>query len=124
VFRNDDQAWLFHRGTWTRIVNPLYMRVPDDVIVRRQSLHEYRRRWWKLGPTFLYPDYSGILLSTYAYEGTRNLPEFMIWINAPGTSVMMYAQDLPDLLQVLNMFAPLVLSGIFTDIYLRGQQKE
>lgn len=122
--RMNEKAWLFHRGTWKQIKNPLPSRESPDVIDRRQSLYEYRRRWWTFGPTFLYPDYSGLLLYTYIYEGTRDLPTFLIWMNACGLSEIIYAQDLPDLLEILDRLAPLVITGIFVDVYKRSQQRE
>ncbi|OLB42499.1 MAG: hypothetical protein AUH05_06905 [Ktedonobacter sp. 13_2_20CM_53_11] len=95
--QTNEKAWMRHRGKWFEIANPLYGLNAPDAENRRQSLQgEYRRRWWTVGPTFLYPDYSGILLYTYAYEGRRNLPAYI----------------------------SLVLIGIFVDIYRRGQEVE
>ena len=64
------------------------------------------------------------MLYTYTYEGTRNLPRFLIWMNALGMSEIIYAQDLPDLLEILACLAPLVLSGFFVYVYRQSQRKE
>jgi len=82
----------------------------------------YRRRWWRLGPAYLYPNYTGILISTYAYVGTRNLPAFLIWIDTPGMSTHVYARDLPDLIEVLSMLAPIVFTGILADVYQQSHK--
>lgn len=78
----------------------------------------------RIGPTFLYPNYSGFLIYTYAYTGSGNLPEYLLWIDDMGLNVAIYVRDLPDLLQVLALLAPLVFTGIFVDIYRRSQEKE
>ena len=123
--QTNEKAWMRHRGKWFEIANPLYGLNAPDAENRRQSLQgEYRRRWWTVGPTFLYPDYSGILLYTYAYEGRRNLPAYMIWIYAMGQDIAVYAREFPDLLDVLNSFTSLVLVGIFVDICQRSQVVE
>ena len=123
MLATNEKAWLFHRGKWTKIKNPLYGKEAPDAVDRRRSVEDYRRKWWKLGPAYLYPNYTGIVLSTYAYVGTRNLPEFLIWIRAIGMSTTLYAQDLPDLLQVLASLAPIVLTSMFTDLYQRSQKE-
>ena len=120
----NEKVWLFHRGTWTKITNPLDGRETPDTYYRRQSLKEYTHKWWEWGPTFLYPNYSGLLVYTYTYSGTRNLPKYLIWINGIGQNRTIYAQDLPDLLEVLALLAPLVLTGIFVDIYRQSRKKE
>ena len=124
MLATNEKAWLFHRGKWTMIKNPLYGKEIPDGNERRSSLQEYRRRWWRIGPTFLYPSYSGILIYTYAYTGGGNLPEYLVWIADMGLNVAIYARDLPDLLEVLALLTPLVFTGIFVDIYRRSQEKE
>ena len=124
MLQTNEKAWMRHRGKWIEIANPLYGIDSPDANDRRQSLREYRRKWWTVGPTFLYPDYHGILIYTYIYEGRRNLPAYMIWVHAMGQDMALYAQEFPDLLDVLNSFTSLVLIGIFVDLYRRGQQRE
>ena len=120
MLQTNEKAWMRRRGGWTEINNPLYGVDSPDANDRRQSLREYRRKWWNVGPTFLYPDYNGILIYTYIYEGRRKLPAYMIWIHARGQDVALYAHDFPDLLDVLNELTPLVLIGLFVDLYERG----
>lgn len=120
----NEKAWLFHRGKWTIVKNPLYRKEIPDGNERRSSLQEYRRKWWRIGPTFLYPNYSGILIYTYAYTGSRNLPEYLVWIDSKGLNVTIFAKDLPDLFDVLALLAPLVLTGLFVDLYRRSQEEE
>jgi hypothetical protein len=123
--QTNEKAWMRHRGRWVEIANPLFGIDSPDADDRRQSLiGEYRRKWWTVGPTFLYPDYYGILIYTYAYVGKRNLPAYMIWIHAMGLNMALYAREFPDLLDVLNSFTSLVLIGLFVDLYRRGQEKE
>lgn len=124
MLATNEKAWLFHHGKWTIIKNPLYGKEAPDGNDRRNSLQEYRRKWWRIGPTFLYPNYSGILIYTYAYTGIRNFPEYLVWIEAGGLNVTIYAKDFPDLLEVLALLTPLVFTGIFVDIYRRSQEKE
>lgn len=116
-----DKALVYHRGNWLWIKNPFNGEEESpDVIDRRQSALYYKRKWWKLGPTYLYPNYTGIVISTYAYVGTQNIPAFLIWIHSVGMSTKLYAQDLPDLLEVLSLLAPLVFTGILADAYQRN----
>jgi len=119
-----NKAPLYHRGKWHWINNPLNWEEPPDIIDRRQSAQIYSRKWWKLGPTYLYPNYTGILISTYAYVGPGNFPGFLIWIHAVGMSTRFYAQDLPDLLEVLSLLAPVVSTGILADVYQRGRRED
>ena len=124
MLATNEKAWLFHRGKWTMIKNPLYGKEAPDRSDRRSSLLEYRRKWWRIGPTFLYPDYSGLLIYTYAYAGRGNFPDYLVWIEAGGLNATIYAKDFPDLLEVLARLTPLVFTGIFVDIYRRNQEKE
>lgn len=124
MLQTNEKAWMRHRGKWIEITNPLYGIDSPDTNDRRQSLREYRRKWWTVGPTFLYPDYHGILIYTYIYEGRRNFPAYMIWVHAMGQDMALYAQEFPDLLDVLNSFTSLVLIGIFVDLYRRSQERE
>lgn len=117
------KAPVYHRGKWLWIENPLNGEELAYVVERRRSAQEYRRRWWNLGPVYLYPNYTGILISTYAYTGTRNLPGFLIWIHAMGVGTEFYAQDLPDLLEVLSLLAPIVVTGILTNVYQWSQRE-
>ncbi len=41
-----------------------------------------------------------------------------------GQDIALYAQEFPDLLDVLNSFTPLVLIDIFVDLYRRSQERE
>ena len=114
-----NKALAYHRGRWKWIDNPLDEEESLDIIDRRRSVQIYSRKWWKLGPAYAYPNYTGILISTYAYVGNRNLPDFLIWIHAVGMSVRFYALDLPDLMEVLSMLAPIVFTGILADAHHR-----
>lgn len=118
-----NKALVYHRGRWLWINDPLTDEESAGAVDRRQSMHHYRRRWWNLGPVSLYPNYTGILISTYAYIGTKNLPGFLVWIKAIDMSARFYAQDLPDLMEVLSLLAPIVLTGILTDVYQRSQKE-
>ena len=120
---NAKKALLYHRGRWLRISNPLTDEASAGAVDRRQSLHHYQRRWWNLGPVYLYPNYTGILVSTYAYIGTKKLPGFLVWIKATGMNATFYAQDLPDLMEVLSFLAPIVFTGMLTDAYQRSQRE-
>jgi hypothetical protein len=48
----------------------------------------------------------------------------MIWIHAMEQDIALYAQEFPDLLDVLNSLTPLVLIDIFVDLYRRSQERE
>jgi hypothetical protein len=128
MFANfDENAWLYHRGEWSRIKNPLYdarwpgASAPPRRPTWRQILRDYRRKWGDLGPTSALPNYYGILVSVYSYTGDGKAPEYLIRIIAVSADEVIYSQDLPDLLEVLTLLAPLASNGIFTDAYMRGQ---
>jgi hypothetical protein len=72
-----------------------------------------------LGPTFLRPVYIGTLVYVYIHEDTRKA-RYLILIEAVHTSEIVYAQDLPDTIELLHLLAPIVETDIFVDIYRRG----
>lgn len=120
------KAWLFHRGEWFTINNPLS---GEELLfflasgARRQTLRRffcgYELTEWTLGPTFLQHDYSGILVYVFVHEENRKAT-YMFLVNTDGITGIVFAQDLPDMLELLRMFAPLVEIGILVDIYRRG----
>jgi hypothetical protein len=122
----NEKAWLFHRGRWSSIKNPLYGKVSSvhSANSRRQKLRQilqgYDRRCWILGPTFLLPHYSGTLVYTYAQNGEGIGPKYLIWIDTIDLREIIFAQDLPDLLSILALLTPIVHLDILVDVYKRG----
>jgi len=121
-----DKAWLYHRGKWSTINDPLFGE--EFPIFRasgprrqahRRFLYGYHLTPWMLGPTFLRPVYSGSLVYVYIHEKTRKA-RYLILIEALHTSEIIYAQDLPDALELLSLLAPIVETDILVDIYRRG----
>ena len=121
-----DKAWLYHRGKWSTINDPLFGK--ELPLFRasgpRRQAHRrffggYQLTAWMLGPTFLRPVYSGSLVYVYMQEKTRKA-RYLILIEAPHTSEIVYAQDLPDTLEILRLLAPIVEIDILVDIYRRG----
>lgn len=128
MFANfNENVWLYHRGEWSRIKNPLYdvrspsASAPPRRPTWRQILRQYSRKWCDFGPTPTLSNYYGILVSAYSYTGDGKAPEYLIRIVSISADEVIYAQDLPDLLEVLTLLAPLASNGIFTDVYGRGQ---
>jgi hypothetical protein len=126
VSPQNDKAWLFHRGKWSAIKNPLFGEELPTFLAsgpRRQTLRRffcgYQLTPWTLGPTFLQPDYSGFLVYVFVHEEMRKAG-YLILIEASDASEIVYAQDLPDMFELLRMFAPIVEIGILEDIYRRG----
>ncbi len=126
VSPQSEKAWLFHRGKWVCINDPLFekelpifrTRGPKRQ-TRRRLFHGYELTPWTLGPTFLRPDYSGSLVYVYVHQETRKA-RYLIHIEAPHASEIVYAQDLPDALDLLHWLAPIVESDILVDLYHRG----
>ena len=118
----DEKAWLFHRGRWSWIKNPLYRRkLPGEPAHSmrqnlRQILQDYNLQWWILGPTFLLPHYSGTLIYTYARSGEGKGPEYLVWIDTVGAGKIIFAQDLPDLVSILALLVPIVCIDILIDM--------
>lgn len=123
----DKKTWLYHRGEWSRINNPLYdaqLTYADFPrhTTWRQALKDYNRNWGNLGPVVLpHVYYTGIRVRIYCYTGNKKMPEFLIRIISLRDDELIYAQDLPDLLEVLDLLAPLVTSGVFSDAYMQAQ---
>ncbi len=123
----NEKAWLYHRGKWSRIKNPLhdvelaYAAAAPRRLTWRQILREYNRRWGNLGPTMPSAKYAGILVYTYSYTGDKQAPKYLIRIVSIVNDDVMFAQDFPDLLEVLNLLAPVVSCGIFADAYRQAQ---
>jgi len=126
VSSQSEKAWLFHRGKWSTINDPLF---GEEIPIfrasgpRRQTLRRffcgYQLTPWMLGPTFLRPVYSGSLVYVYVHENTRKA-RYLILIEALHTSEIVYAQDLPDIIELLHLLAPIIETDIFVDIYRRG----
>lgn len=121
-----EKAWLFHRGKWFSIDDPLFEEELPVVRTngprhqtRRRSFYGYELTPWTLGPTFLGADYSGLLVYLYVHPQTRKA-RYLIRIEIPHASEIVYAQDLPDAFDLLRWFAPMVESSILVDLYRRG----
>jgi hypothetical protein len=122
-------AWLYHRGKWSKINNPL----PDTQDRRsaaasrrtawRRILQEYDRLWINLGPAVPPSNYSGPLVQVYSYTGEGKAPQYLIRIVCISSDEAIYAQDLPDTLEVLTLLVPMVSCGIFTDAYSWSTRK-
>ena len=125
VSPQSEKVWLFHRGKWSCIDDPLYEKERTIPHVSRTTSRTHRRCFhgyelmWTLGPTFLWPDYSGSLVYMYVHPETRKA-RYLVRIVTPHTREIMYAQDLPDALELLHWFAPIINSAILVDLYRRG----
>ncbi len=126
VTPENGKVWLFHRQQWIAIDDPL---LGEDLPVflasgpRRQNLRRhfcgYALTQWSLGPVFLRPVYSGTLVHVYKHEEAIKA-RFLVLIEAEISSEILYAQDLPDTIELLCKFAPIILIDILVDIYRRG----
>ena len=126
VSPQSDKAWLYHRVKWSTINDPLF---GEELLIfrasgpRRQAHRRffcgYQLTLWMLGPTFLRPVYSGSLVYVYIHEETRKA-RYLILIEAVHTSEIVYAQDLPDTIELLHLLAPIIETDILVDIYRRG----
>ena len=120
-----EKVWLFHRGKWSCIDNPLHEKERTRSNVSRTTSREHRRFFygyelmWTLGPTFLRSDYNGSLVYMYAHPETRKA-RYLSRLITPHTHEIMYAQDLPDALELLHWFAPIITSAVLVDLYQRG----
>lgn len=126
IFPKRNKAWLFHKGQWFTIDDPLTQQRqhngPTNGSTRRTSQSAFRGyalTSWTLGPTFLQPDYSGFLVYVYAYVGLARKPLYLILLEGAGTHEIVYAEELPDLLEFLRSFAPVVQTAFLIDIYGR-----
>ena len=126
VTPQEGKAWLFHRGKWIAINDPLSGEELPIFLAsgpRRQNLRRffcgYEITSWTLGPTFLRPDYSGSLVYVYVNEEKRKA-QYLILIEADRTSEIIYAQDYPDILEMFRRLAPVIETDILVDIYRRG----
>ena len=120
----NEKAWMVHRGRWTRIKNSLYRKASSSHAAyhEHQSLYHILQDYyqlWNLGPTFLLPDYTGVLIYTYTHNGAGKGPEFLIWIDTTGPNEIIFAQDLPDLLSILALLTPIVHLDILVAVYKR-----
>jgi len=125
----DEKVWLFHRHIWSKIKNPLIRKeyplntaYPESETIH-DILQEYAYTYWHLGPTSLLPHYSGMLVYSYVYVGERKAPTYLIWIDTVHLGAIVYAQELPDLLEVLDLLGHLVLVGIFEHAYVKSQRR-
>lgn len=122
----DGKAWLFHRGKWSDIKDPLFGEELSTFLASGPRRQHHRRYFcgyvltpWMLGPTFLWPAYEGSLAYVYLHEEIRKA-RYLILIETNHTSEIIYAQDLPDTIELLRWLAPIVETDILVDIYRRG----
>jgi hypothetical protein len=126
VSSQSEKAWLFHRSKWSTINDPLFgeeLPIFRASGPRRQTLRRffcgYQLTMWMLGPTFLRPVYSGSLVYVYVHGETRKA-RYLILIETDRASEIVYAQDLPDTIELLHLLAPIIETDILVDIYRRG----
>ena len=56
----------------------------------------------------------------YSYMGNEKAPEYLVKVFSISQTETIYVEDLPHLLEVLNLLAPLASNGIFVDAYGQG----
>ena len=123
--RVEETDWLYHRGRWSRVkrahqrIHPQYPRKRPRCMPLRATLRGRYRRWCHFGPLSPPPGYAGILVTAYAYTGQEKAPEYLIKVDSISRDEIIYAEDFPDLLDVLRSLAPLASNGIFVDAYGR-----
>ncbi len=105
--QNEDNVWLFHRGEWSLIDNPTPFKGPLPLKrwenMYNEDLHSFGyERHWRLGGVFNFQ----------VYANYRSGPTYRIEMEKYQVTEIIYAQDLPDLLQVLTLFTPLAASDI------------
>ena len=105
--QNRNKTWLFHRGEWIEIDNPVSFRGPlpfkkwDDL--RNGDLKSYGyERHWRMGGVFNFQIYANYNTS----------PTYRIEMEKYEVTEIIYAADLPDLLQVLSLITPLATCDI------------
>lgn len=121
-----DNAWLFHRSKWSAIDNPLVgLEIPNFRASgpRRRKLRRvfsgYELTSWTLGPTFLQPFYSGYLVYVFLNAEARKA-HYLLLIESPQSNEIVYAQDLPDMFDLLQWLAPIVQTAMLVEVYQRG----
>jgi hypothetical protein len=129
----DEKVWLFRQRRWAKIQNPLKGNahhsgaVPPAFGLGNEAIHDFLQEYaytqWHLGPTPLLPHYPGTLVYVYNYRGERKAPTFLIWIDTVHVGVIVYAQELPDLLELLSMLTHIVLVGILEDAHIKSQRR-
>ncbi len=126
VSPQSENAWLFHRSKWSTIDNPL-VGLETPIFRASGSRHRKLRRVfsgyeltsWTLGPTFLQPYYSGYLVYVFLNEEARKA-HYLLLVETPQSNEIVYAQDLPDMFDLLQWLAPIVQTSILVDLYQRG----
>ena len=129
----DEKAWLLRQRRWAKIQNPLKLKAyssnaadaaPD---LGNEAIHDFLQEYaytrWHLGPAPLFPHYPGTLVYVYTYVGARKAPTFLIWIDTVHVGAIVYAQELPDLLELLSMLTHIVLVGILEDAHIKSQRR-
>ena len=105
--QNNDKAWLFHRGQWIEIDNPISFKGPfpfkkwDDMHNGDLKSHGYERHW-RMGGVFNFQ----------VFANYNTSPTYRIEMEKYDVMEIIYATDLPDLLQVLSLITPLATCDI------------
>lgn len=125
----EETDWLYHRGKWSRVkrtyqrIRSQYPRKRPRCMPLRATLRGRYRRWCHLGPLSPPPGYAGILVTAYSYIGQEKASEYLIKVDSISRDEIIYVEDFPDLLEILDLLAPLVSNGIFVDAYGRRPKR-
>ena len=109
-----ETVWFYHRGNWSKLIRS---RQHTQSPYARASLQGRYRRWCQLGPPSPSSSYSGIVVTVYLYTGNEKAPEYLIKVFSICRNEIIYAEDFPDVLEVLKPLALLASNGIFVDAY-------
>jgi hypothetical protein len=124
----EEKVWLFRHRKWSRIRNPLLPKglfnhpSYHSELTFDQVLQDQYYSFWIVGPASL-PHYNGALIYTYIRREDIQGPDHLILIDVPGTrtSKVLFAQEFPDLLCVLQSLTLLVFVGVLADAYTSSQ---
>jgi hypothetical protein len=112
---DEKQSWFYHRGHWSTMSYSTTAQATYNPRMsgRRSVRRDYNRIWLHLGPRPVPDDYTGFLASIYVYTGKKLAPHYLIVLASFSTQEEIFVQDLPDLVEILALLAPLASHGVF-----------
>ncbi len=126
---SEETVWFYHRERWSRMRRVRHHTQLQNSSTQtrclhwRASLRRRYKRWCHLGPVSPPSNYSGVIATVYSYAGNEKAPEYLIKVAAISHDEIIYVEDFPDLLAVLDLLASLVSNGIFVDAYGQGPSR-
>lgn len=108
----EDSAYCFAAGQWTPVADEFWQAWPDGGGYEKAFEATGFKWWMQVGD----PDGMVLPMTLAVYTRTKNTPHYMVFVEGAGTDLKwIYAQDLPDVMDLLAKWMPTVQAAAISD---------